>query len=365
MILLQADARVITRNTKFSFLSDNELAGATALSIVSTSEIEADDYILIGEFGNETSEIRKISSIDNATQLTVTVATTFAHSESTKITRIIYNQVRFYRTTTPTFSAANVLSTKDIDAQSFFTTYEDYANGTGYGWFIFLNETTSRNSAPSNPIPYADFDPNSAKKIIDSFFSSLNNKEAKLITFNDAFRWLSEGYSIAYNELNLANQEYTTPTANGISVSSGTQEYELPDDFGKLVSVSDESGVGINKIKQRDIQEYKNLGSKIKYYIRGKYIGFVPVPTSSSTYYIYYNAKSGYLSSYYDNIVLPNNNYYCLHDFMMYRAAEKLSRSQPEKYYQRFINAINMMKLNSAKQGANPNSWDISSSSNV
>lgn len=379
MIILKADNRTITENTKYTYLSDNTVSGVTSLTVSSTSGFSVDDYILVGDFGQESSEILKIATIASATQLTVTTSTSFSHSESTVIRRVLYNQVRFYKTTTTTFSAGSPLGTVNIDPQSLYTSYEDNSSGTGYGWFIFLNGTTGLNSSPSNPIPYAGFDDNSAKSIIEQFLSSISNSDAKLISFEEAFRWLSEGYALAYNELNLVNQEYTTEDVKEINIVSGTQEYSLPTNFSKMVSISDGDGADLDYIKQRDIREYLNansgasrlnqrhydVGSSPRYYIRGSYIGFVPIPTENTTYYLYYNAKSGVLTSYYDNIVLPNNNYYCMQDFLKYRATDKLDRSNPERYYKLFMNSINQMKVNSVKQNANRDSWDITPESNI
>jgi len=379
MITLKADNRTVSEDTKLTFLSDNTLSGVSSLTVASTNGFSVDDYILIGDFGQESSEIIKVSAITSATVLGLDSATAFAHSESTRIKRIIYNQVRFYITTTPVFSAGSPLGTEDIDAQSPYTYYEDYVNGTGYGWFVFLNETTSSNSSTSNPIPYAGFAENSAKSILDNFFSSISNSDAKLISFDEAFRWLNEGYSLAYNELNLSNQEYTTESLEEISVTSGTQEYDLPTNFSKIVSVSDGTGADIDYIKQRDIREYLNantgasrlndrfydVGSSPRYYIRAGKIGFVPLATTAATFYMYYNAKSGTLSSYYENVVLPNNNYYCMQDFLKYRALDKLDRPNPETKYKMFMTAIEQMKINSVKQNANRDRWDVSVWANV
>jgi hypothetical protein len=369
MATLKADNRILIRNTKYTLLSANILSGVTALPVISTSSIVADDYILVEDFGNETAEILKVNTISGNGTINTTSATVFAHSESSKITKLSYNQARFYRTTTTTFSAGSSLGTVEIDAQSFYTVYNDTTNSTGYGWFIFLNETTSANSAPSNPIPYVDFDPNSVKKIIDRFLSSSNNKEMKNISFEDAFDWLNEAYSVAYNELNLANQEYTTPSVYSMSFTSGTQEASLPDNFSELISITDSDGTDIDYIGQRDISYIKENGSSSNpaYYLRGGYMGIVPVVTADTTYYIYYNAKSGTLSSYYDNVELPDNNYYCLSDYMTYKAAPRLGMSIAEgrAYLDSFNNSINRMKVTSNKQNSNSDQWGIADSANV
>jgi len=379
MIVLKADNRTLTEDSKVTFLSDNTLSGTSSLTVTSNSGFNVNDYALIGDFGQEDAEIVKVSSVTLPRSINLTSNTVFAHSESTKIRRILYNKARFYRTVNTTFSAGTPLGSVDIDAQSIYTFYEDTVNGTGYGWFIFLNSTSLSNSSPSNPIPYAGFEDNSAKSIIESFLSSMSNSDAKLISFDQAFRWLTEGYSIAYNELNLSNQEYTTPAVYPISITAGTQEYALPSNFSKLISVSDADGADLDYIKQRDIREYLNLnsgssnlnrrfyeaGSTPRYYIRERYIGFVPLATTGTTYYIYYNSKPGVLNSYYDSVNLPNNNYFCLQDFMMYRASDKITSIDGISKYKMFMSTINQMKANSFKQNANRDSWEITPGANV
>lgn len=359
MISIKCDNRTVLKDTIFSFLSSNNLSGVTSLSLSSTSGLSADDYILVGELGSNSSEILKITSVDSITSITVP-ATVYAHSESTKVTRIPYNQVRFYICTTATFSAGTPLGTVDINPHSFYTQYEDKVNSTGYGFFVFLNETTSANSSPSNPSPYTGFDPNSAYSIIKRFLSSLNNSEMKLISFDDVWNWISEGYGIAKVELNLANQNYTA-TPQTINIISGTAEYDLDDDFSKLISVSDLNGDDIDCIKLSEVKYHNSNGTETKYYLRGNYIGFSPTPTANATYYAYFNANASSLSSYYDNIELPNDNFWILNDYLMYKASSKLGMSRQEalSYHQIFMDNIGKMKINSNKQSAEPESFDI------
>jgi len=372
MITLKADNRNLTKNSKFSYLSDNYLSGVSALVVTSDVGFSTNDYVLIGEWGSETTEILKISSVTSATKtLNLSSATKFSHSESTKIYILDYNQVRFYHTTTTTFSATDpVTGYIDIQPDSYFTVTEDATNTTGYGWFIFYNSTTTSATTYSNPIPYGGFSENSVKKILDIFYSMLNNKEQKLIDNADAFRWLNEAYAKAQNELNLVNNNYTIPTPYSISIVSGTAEYALPDAFGKIIAVYYNSGgenLLIDCIDILEVPKYNSFPSiRPKYYLRGTYIGFSPTPTSSATYYVYHNQKSSVLTSYYDNVDLPNNNFYFIVDWMLYRAKEKLLDYQTSLEHKKaFGEGIASMKMTAHKQSNNPESWTISQYANV
>ena len=54
-----------------------------------------------------------------------------------------------------------------------------------------------------------------------------------------------------------------------------------------------------------------------------------------------------------------------MQDFLMYRGADKLNRNNPENYLKRFMISINQMKINSVKQNANRDRWDISPWANI
>lgn len=278
-----------------------------------------------------------------------------------------YNQVRFYHTTTPVFSAGTPLGTEDIQPDNLSTMYYDDTNTTGFGWFVYLNHTTAHASQNSNAIPYAGFAENSVKKILDKFFSLLNNKEAKLISIDDAFSWLNEAYSIAVNELNLVNIEYKADDGYDLVTEEGLAEYSLPDDFSQMLSVYDsDNDVEVEHIDLSDISDWNsNSGNTRKYYLRGGYLGFSPVPTGAVNYQIQYLTKAGTLTSYYQNVEMPDDNYHFLKDYMIFRAYQKLNRSNAKDSLKLFNDGISRMKITSIKQNANQDSFDISDKANI
>ena len=371
MLTLKADNRQLTKNAKFSFLSTNYNSGVSSLVITNSNGFAADDYVLISEFGSESTEVVQIDSVNTSTHtLTLKAATKFAHSQDTKLAIIKYNQVRFYHTTDTTFSATDpVTAYIDIQADDFFSRAYDTTNTTGYGWFVFYNSTTTTATTESNYIPYTNFSENTVKEIFNFFFSLLNNKELKLISNDEAFKWLNEAYSIAVNELNLVNRGYKVTAEDTITTTASTQEYALESDFSQLVSVTNAYGDPIPFIPLEAVPKSDYLGgyseTAVSYFLRGSYIGFTPVPNAADTYYLYYKAKSTALSAYSDSVTLPDNNFYLLVDHMIYRAAMKLGRVNPNQYEEAFIAGMNRMKVTSHKQNANRDSWQISASANV
>lgn len=369
MFTLKADNRTISNGAKFTFIKENYSSGVTSIVVDNSTPIVALDYILIGEWGEEFTEIVKVSTVTSSSHtLALTAATSFAHSESSRVTVIKYNQVKFYRTATTTFSeAGTLLATIDIQPERFHTVYNDTTNTTGYGWFKFYNATLGVATTNSNAIPYAGFARNSVKKMIDRFFSLLNNKEMKMITFDDAFDFLNEGYVKARSHLNLVNQEYSVDPVTTISAVAGTSEYDLPSNFFNLIVINDSNGYEIEYISLRDMPYHNsNAGNEVRYYMRGTKIGFSPTPAVAATYKIYNTTLPAELTSYYDNIEFPNLNYHSLLNFMLYKAKLKAGDSNDAaKFFTLWTDDLNLMKSTSIKQSANQDTWGIHDRANI
>jgi hypothetical protein len=306
----------------------------------------------------------------NTITFAAAATTKFAHPESTKVAIIQYNQVQFYYTATATFDVSSVIGgLVDLQVDDFYTRYYDHANTTGFGWFAFYNSVTGVASTNSNAIPYADFGENSVKKILDNFFSALNQKETSLITHADAMSYLNEAYTIATNELNLINIEYNVPTVWALPLVAGTAEYALPANFGHLLGIGDQNGKEIKNISERElVTTYMYSSADIFYYIRGVFIGFYPTPTSNTAATIVniaYQTISTKLTSLYDNVVMPLGNYYGMIDYMLYRACPKLGRADEQARFASWQVALNRLKITANKQNCNRDSWSIDPSSNV
>ena len=372
MITLQADQRILLQNSKYSFLTNNYASGVSSFYILNASDTSfaADAFLLLGNFGSEDAEVVRISTVDSSTGLiTLTATTKRAHSESTRVSVLPYNQVRFYHTTTTTFGTATPLTGYvELNSSDWFTIYGDETYSTGYGWFTFYNSVTAIASQPSNNIPYAGFGSNTTEDILNDFYSLLGNKELKLVTREDALSWASEGYAKVRNKLNLANSEYTTSSIQTFSITSGTNEYALPTDFDDLISLTyglstTDPGAGgdldkgpIDYIPLRLAYEYS--GTDPRYYIRGSYIGIVPTPTEATTYHYFYTKKGSRLSSNTDEITLPNNGEYLVKNFMLYRAYQKFQNlNMATAFLTSFNNDLNDLIIASVKRDASLASW--------
>lgn len=381
MIILRADNRVLTTNTKFAYFVANTASGASSADLTNVEPFIVTTPILLGEIGKTDAEILKVRVITDETisfgAITDNSATVtnFAHPESTKVSALQYDQIRFYWTAAtgtiadedPTFNEDTPLTDwTSLDPTSNYSTYTDVAHDSGFGWFKYRNVTTLNESQESNPIPYVGFTLNTAQQVFLDFDSLLNTNELKLVSINDKFSWLNEAIAMFKLKLNLTNVEYTVSSKQTLSILSGTSEYLLPSDFSDLVEITTEDGDTIEFQPIASRMAYEGIGSSTaKYYLRGRYLGITPEPTENATYYYTYRAKATRITSPSTYIDLPDDAFYALKDHMMYRAYSKFNNPLAAAYYQTFKNSMDLFIQASVKRNANLESWGISDCSNT
>ena len=379
MIILEADNRRLTLSSKYSYLVSNQTAGITSFSILNATDsaYAANEYLLLSNFGAEDAEVVQILSVDNLSGLiTITTPTTFAHAESTRVSILPYNKVRFFHTVTDVFdigTAVPLTGFIDLQPSDWFTTKSDETFSDGYGWYCFYNTNTANYSQVSNYIPYIGFEANTTEQILSDFFSMLSNKELKLVTREDALSWASEAYGRMRNKLNLTNVEYSSSAIQTLTLIPGQIEYDLPVDFDHLVAFinTDPTNAGAWGPMKQDIEfvslknayTYNGLGPR--YYIRGFKLGILPTPSASGAYSYIYQKKASRLSLNTDEVDLPNGGEYVIKDYMLYRAFQKFQNPQYKQYLESYTNGINDMVIASVKRDANLDTWGIQRQSNV
>lgn len=391
---LQADNRTLVTNSKYTYLTQNYASGVNTVTVANTEPIAVNNFILIGEIGHSDSEIFQILTINGTTgDITLgdingaSALTVQPHPESTKVTVLPYNQVKFFWTAalgtiadeTPVFDANTPLSGwLALDPSSYYSTYLDAAHTTGFGWFEYKNSVTTEVSQQSNPIPYAGFSLNTVSDVFANFDSLLNVRELKMVSMPEKFAWLNEALAVLKNRLNLTSVGYFISTTQTLNIIVGTAEYLLSDDFSELVEITDglntqtTSGKAIlflpasQALSQgRGSSNFISSLNIVHYYIRNRYIGFAPTPTIAATYYYTYRGKAMRLTSLSDYIDLPDNSFYSLKDFMMYRAKLKFGDPAASAYFTAFTDGMNAYIQSAIKRDADLDSWDIDRSANT
>lgn len=165
-------------------LSSSATAAGSTLTVYSISNIAINNILLIGEFGQEGSEIIKTHSATAPTGTTITLlsALTKSHPKDTKVYVIPYDQVEFSHATTTT-GTKTVLTTSDVDEEGTETKYEDTTYSSGYYFTRFINSISSNYSTYSDPIPYDDFGTNTVAYMIRTAMDETNKDYSSTLTY--------------------------------------------------------------------------------------------------------------------------------------------------------------------------------------
>jgi len=172
-MLLKVYNGALIEDRERTFLTAAVTAGgsSTTLTVASSdlapagtsSDVWADnDYMLIGNFGEDTTEIMQVNAaVSSATAIVVdregsAFGCRFDHPIGTPIYRLDFNRVEFSRNSTDSTSGVSVLATNRIQPDDLFTRYEDVTNSTGYGFVRFNNQTTGTFSSYSDGVNYEE-----------------------------------------------------------------------------------------------------------------------------------------------------------------------------------------------------------------
>ena len=199
-MLLKADNRVLIQDQPQTILTASVAAAATTLTVASNAGFTQNDFVLVGKIGENKTEIKRITAAVTAgTSLTV-AALTYAHDEDTPITKLDYDQVRFYRGTTAIAADSTALgaAAQAIDPTEIYSYYEDATNTTGYGFCRFYDSNGAVYSVYSDAIPYTGYTAKMKR--------SIRNKIRRLLNETDELNSPISNEEIN-DEINMAQKE--------------------------------------------------------------------------------------------------------------------------------------------------------------
>jgi len=216
--------KTLTKNQEFCYLSSDEAAAQTTLSVSNGKNFSSGDYVLIGDFGDSISEIRTLTSGGSDTTIVITDATDFDHFVGTKITKIPYTKVGFYRSATLTGVKAQLGADVSIVANSLYTEYQDDTNTTGYAFFLFTDSTSD--SEYSAGVIYSGNNVKSVESITSraiqmtgvGYNSNFATKEQIFADFNEAQQEISQSKDWSFEQV-----------VGSLTASTNQVEFDLDD----------------------------------------------------------------------------------------------------------------------------------------
>ncbi|MCP3683788.1 MAG: hypothetical protein GY861_13975 [bacterium] len=136
----QLYARTDYALSEITLLNSSVTAGTTSFDVINASGFATDDYIIIEEIGKERAEIRQITVTGNSFAV---AALTFAHDSKTKVSRLQYNQIRFYEN-------SSVIDTVDITPDYYTKSKVDVNADNTYS--IDYYNSTSTDASPEGEV---------------------------------------------------------------------------------------------------------------------------------------------------------------------------------------------------------------------
>jgi hypothetical protein len=215
-----------------TFLTAEAASGGSSLTVKSISGFAIDQILLIGELGDENSEIINTHAATAPSGTTITLASNLVktHPPYTKVRTMLYNQVEISHASTTTGSKS-VLDTIDIQPEAVETRYDDSTASSGYYFTRYKNSIDDSYSDYSDPIPYVGFGEDTV-----AFAVNYALKRNKLETFTNFI-----DYQFCLDEINSCLQ-FITGKLKGWSkllvlnyvagqTSRGTNKVALPSDI--------------------------------------------------------------------------------------------------------------------------------------
>lgn len=143
LAVLEPDIAVTER----SELRADIAAGVTTIPVKNARKFITNKYLCIGQFGNETAELRRIVGFSEANRtVTIETATTYPHYIDDPVFQFLYNKRKFYRYNTSTHGYEHMSSEgspKDLEVDNPQGTFFEDSEGTTSNIYkaTYLNTT--------------------------------------------------------------------------------------------------------------------------------------------------------------------------------------------------------------------------------
>ena len=224
----------INKDRDFTYLLVDASAGITTLSVQSINAFTTNQILLIGELGQEESEIKytHLTVSPASSSLYISAGLTFAHPQDTKIYIIPWDGVEFSRAATASGAKTTLNVSKTIQVDKPETQWDDFTYSSGFYFSRLRDSLNTRYSDYSDPVPYAGYDDGSVFSIKERALESVGEEISDIISHDFLNKKLWE----ARREFHKApgkrpfRKKLNTDIGN---VSTGMYKIAVPSDLEK------------------------------------------------------------------------------------------------------------------------------------
>jgi hypothetical protein len=241
---------------------------AVSTNVVNTNNFAGNDYVVVGNLGDEGSELQLISSITDADTMVIG-SLSLAHPSGTPVQKSNYNQLVIERSTDN--SSWSTVTTQTIRGDQKTIEYND-TSGTAasYYRFRFYNSTTTTYSGYSTSFSQSDA-PSAQDIIITEVIRELGTEYDDTVTKDVIFSALADTDLKVAREITKTNKEFYKSSIE-INMVSGTTEYALPANLVSITEVQLGYETSANKSKSSAISvEYGFNDEDLGHYYHSVY----------------------------------------------------------------------------------------------
>ena len=217
-----------------TYLTASVAAAGTTLTVKSNSlfsNADPQDILLIGEFGNEEAELKRINGAITAGTSLTTQAVTFAHPIDTPVRKILFDQIEISGAATATGSKT-VIATVNINVNGPWSDYT--VTGTTYSYYFarFYNSlsTTTYYGSYSDAIAATGYTFKNVGFIRKQAFEMMNEEIGEKFTLPWVYDQIYLGELDVAKRLKrwswLVNMEYDAG-----NLATGQRSFTLPTDI--------------------------------------------------------------------------------------------------------------------------------------
>lgn len=223
-----------TDNLEKTYLSQYLASGASSLTVKNNDRFATTQAILIGEMGEERSELNTTSGITGVHTISIDSNTAFDHNADDPVYKLDYNQVKFHRASTEG-GAYSVIATVDIDVDNHdkVTRYDDTTgSSTDYYKIQFYNSETTESSELSDAIPATGAAANTVGKVVDEVVRRVRDTQYTILSINEYIDIMNE---VNDDLIKMSHRPYRfLKTSATYNTTAATGYITLPTDLWKF-----------------------------------------------------------------------------------------------------------------------------------
>jgi len=252
---------LVEAGLEVTFLSADVAAASSTLTVKDINGFAVDQYLLIGELGQETSEIIKThaATVPSGTTITLAANTSFAHAAGTKVYRIEFNQIEINHATTASGSKT-VLATVDIQADQKIQVYTTTSQTSGYYFARFKNAAAATFGGYSDALLYGGWASNTVGHMIEQACRELGITLGNLLSRTDCYDFLNDGLRFVQGKQVHFSHYILNESTLDLPISAGEFAYDLPSNsndtssHSSLLNVRIGTGSNLEYVDPRDFE---------------------------------------------------------------------------------------------------------------